>query len=55
MDMVRVRVASCLVRCRQLSTDELVDAALGTIMHKTLILILIYISIDVDDVAPPRV
>ena len=30
MDMVRVRVVSCLVCCRELSTDELVDVALGT-------------------------
>ena len=29
MDMDRVRVASCMVCCHKLKTDELVDATLG--------------------------
>ena len=36
--------SDCLVCCRELSIDELVDIALGTMMHKTLILRLIYIQ-----------
>ena len=30
MDVVRVIVASCLVCCCEMGTDELVDVALGT-------------------------
>ena len=44
MDKVRVRVASCMLCHRELSSDELVDVALGTIMPKVLILMLIYIQ-----------
>ena len=53
--MVRVRVASCLVCCRGLSTDELVDVALGTNHAQDFDLNIDIHSVDVDDVAPPTV
>ena len=55
MDMVRVRVASCLVCCRELSIDELVDDALGTNYAQDFDHSIDLHSVDVDDVAPPTV
>ena len=55
MDMVRVRVASCLVCCRKLITDELVDVDLGTKYALDFDLNIDLHTIDVDDVAPPIV
>ena len=52
MDMVRVRVASYLVCCHELSIDELVDGALGTNNAKDFDLNFDLHSVDVDDVAP---
>ena len=55
MDIVRVRVASCLVCCNELSIDELVDVALGTNYAQDFDLNIDLHSIDVDDVAPPTI
>ena len=54
MDMVRIRVASCLVCCRKLNTDKLVDVALGTNHAHDFDLNIDLHSLDVDDVAPPQ-
>ena len=53
MDMVRVRVACCLVCGRKWNTDESVDDALGTNYAQYLDLNIHLPSVDVDDVAPP--
>ena len=53
MDMIRVQVASCLVCCRELSIDELVDATLGTNYAQDFDLNIDLHSTNVDDVAPP--
>ena len=53
MDIVRVRVASCLVCCRELSTDELVDVALGTVYTQDFDLDIDLHLVDVDDVPSP--
>ena len=55
MDMVRVRVMSCQVRCRELSVDECVDVALGTDYAQDFDLDIDLHSGDVDDVAPPTI
>ena len=55
MDMVRVRMASCLVCCQELSIDELVDVVVGTNCVQDFDLNIDLHSIDVDDVAPPTV
>jgi hypothetical protein len=51
--MVRVWVASCLVCCRELSNDELVDATVGTNYAQDFDLNIDLHSIGVDEVAPP--
>ncbi len=53
--MVRVRVAFCLVCCRELSTDEMVDAALGTNYAQNFDLNINLHSVVVLDVAPPTI
>ena len=53
--MNRIRVASCLVCCRELSNDELVDDASGTNHAEDLDLSIDLRSVNVDDVAPPIV
>ena len=55
MDMVRVRVVSCLVCCRELSIDELVDVDFGTNYALDFDLYIDLHSIDVDNVAPPTI
>ena len=55
MDMFRVQVASCLVCCCGLSTNELVDATLGTNYAQDFDLNVDVDSIYVDDVAPHTV
>ena len=49
MDMVREEIIEL-----ELSTDELVDVALGTIFAQDFDLNVDLVSIDVDDVAPPK-
>ena len=51
--MVRIREASCLVCCLELTIDELVDVALGTNYAQDFDHYIDLHSIDVDDVAPP--
>jgi hypothetical protein len=55
MGMVRVRVASYLVCCQELSIDELVDIALGINSIQEFDFNFDLYSIDADDVAPPTV
>ena len=55
MDMLRVRVASCLVCCRELSMHELVDVALGTNYAQDFDLDIDLHLVAVDDVIPPIV
>ena len=55
MDLIRVRVASCLVCCRELSNDELVDVALGTNYAQDFDLNIDQHSINRDVVTPPTV
>ena len=43
MDMVRVRVASCLVCCHEMRTDEWLDVTLGTNSAEDFDLKMIYI------------
>jgi hypothetical protein len=52
MDMVRVRVATCLVCCRELSIDELVDVALDTNYAQDFDIYIVLHLVDVDDVTP---
>ena len=54
MDMVRVRVVSCLVCCHELSTHESEDVALGTNYTQDFDLNIDLHLVDVD-VAPPIV
>ena len=53
--MTRITVASCLVRCHELSIEEFVDVALGTDYAQDSDLNMDMHSIDVDDVARPTV
>jgi hypothetical protein len=53
MDMVRVRVASCLVCCHKLKTDELVNATLGIYCAQEFDLNIDLHLVDVDDAALP--
>ena len=55
MDIFRVGVASCLVCCRDLSIDELMDVALGTNYAQYFDLNIDLHLVDMDDVTPPLV
>jgi hypothetical protein len=55
MGMVRVRVASYLVCCHELSIDKLVDIALGTNFIQDFDLNVDLDFVDADDVAPPTI
>ena len=55
MDMVRVIVASCLMCCRELNIDELVNDALGTNYAQGFDLNIDIHPVNVDDVAPPTI
>ena len=55
MNMDRVRVASCLVCCRELRIDELMDVALGTNDAQDFDLNIHLHLVGVDDVAPPTI
>ena len=52
MDMVRVRLASCLVCCHEVRIAKLVDVVLGTNIAQDSDLYVDLDSVDVDDVAP---
>ena len=55
MDTVRVKVASCLICCRELSIDELMDVALQTIYAQDFDPNIELQAVHADDVGPPIV